>query len=193
MGSKVFLGKPSANVEQWIKDHHKPVVKETTVVKYTAESGLPDWEGDIVGELTDNSIPNKSDIAEVAIGSHVTSIGDDAFYGCISLTSVSMPDSVTSIGESAFNWCYNLMNVTISNSVTNIKYRTFYDCSNLTSMTIPDSVISINMHAFTGSRLTSVTFSGKTKATVQGMENYSWLLSSGCVLHCTDGDITLPF
>ena len=29
-----------------------PVVKETTVVKYTAESGFPDWEGDIVGELT---------------------------------------------------------------------------------------------------------------------------------------------
>ncbi len=27
----------------------KPVVKETTVVKYTATSGHPDWEGDIVG------------------------------------------------------------------------------------------------------------------------------------------------
>lgn len=26
-----------------------PAVKETTVVKYTAASGLPDWEGDIVG------------------------------------------------------------------------------------------------------------------------------------------------
>ena len=37
-----------------------PVVKETTVVKYTAASGLPDWEGDIGGELTYNSIPNRS-------------------------------------------------------------------------------------------------------------------------------------
>lgn len=26
-----------------------PVVKETTVVKYTSASTLPDWEGDIVG------------------------------------------------------------------------------------------------------------------------------------------------
>ena len=26
-----------------------PVIKETTVVKYTAASGLSDWEGDIVG------------------------------------------------------------------------------------------------------------------------------------------------
>ena len=76
----------------------EPVVKETTVVKYTAESGLPDWEGDIVGELTSSSIPNKSNIAEIAIGSHVTSIGNAAFSGCSGLTSVTIPDSVTSIG-----------------------------------------------------------------------------------------------
>lgn len=49
--NNVFLGKPPAGIEQWIKDHHRPVVKETTVVKYTAASGLPDWEGDIVGDL----------------------------------------------------------------------------------------------------------------------------------------------
>ena len=29
-------------------------------------------------------------------------IGDDAFWGCISLTSVTIPDSVTSIGDYAF-------------------------------------------------------------------------------------------
>ena len=52
MGTQIFLGKPPANVEQWIRDHHGPVVKETTVVKYTTASGLLDWEGDIVGELT---------------------------------------------------------------------------------------------------------------------------------------------
>lgn len=34
-----------------------PVVKETTVVKYR-DSDIPDWEGDIVGELTNSSIPN---------------------------------------------------------------------------------------------------------------------------------------
>ena len=39
--------------------------------------------------------------------------------------------------------------------------------------------------------LTSVTFSGKDKATVIGMANYSWDLRSGCVIHCTDGDITI--
>ena len=46
-----------------------------TKVKYTAASGLPDWEGDIVGELKDDSIPNKAQIEHVDIGTHVTSIG----------------------------------------------------------------------------------------------------------------------
>jgi hypothetical protein len=53
-----------------------PVVKTTTVVKYTTESGLSDWEGDIVGELGSNSIPNMEYVQEVEIGTHVTSIGD---------------------------------------------------------------------------------------------------------------------
>lgn len=102
MGTQIFLGKPPANIEQWIKDHHGPVVKETTVVKYTAASQLPDWEGDIVGELTDNAIPNWSNIAEVEIGSHVTSIGYGTFWGSYGLKSVTIPNSVTSIGDHAF-------------------------------------------------------------------------------------------
>lgn len=126
--------------------HAKFVNQKTTKVKYTVASGLPDLEGDIVGELTDGSIPNKSDIAEVEIGRHVTSIGEEAFRDCTGLTSVTIGNGVTSIGDYAF-----------------------YNCSSLTS----------------------VTFSGKDKATVKGMANYDWQLPSGCIIHCTDGDITI--
>ncbi len=79
-----------------------PVDDGKTRVKYTTESGHSDWEGDIVGELTSSSIPNKEHIEEVEIGSHVTSIGHEAFYECTGLTSVTIPDSVTNIGEWAF-------------------------------------------------------------------------------------------
>ena len=44
---------------------------------------------DIVIPATHNGLP-------------VTSIGEDAFYGCNGLTSIVIPDSVTSIGDDAF-------------------------------------------------------------------------------------------
>lgn len=152
---------------------------------------------------------------EVEIGSAVTSIGDWAFYNCGSLTSVTIPSSVTSIGDDAFYNCSGMTAMTIPSSATSIGVEAFFGCSGLTSVTIPDSVTSIEWHAFEGcsgltnvtigngvtfvgdqafvgcSGLTSVTFAGKDKATVQGMANYRWELTTGCVIHCTDGDITL--
>ena len=49
--------------------------------------------------------------AVYTIPGSVTSIGDDAFSGCASLTSVTIPDSVTSIGNYAFSCCGSLTNV----------------------------------------------------------------------------------
>jgi BspA type Leucine rich repeat region (6 copies) len=66
----------------------------------------------------------------VAIPNSVTSIGCDAFYGCISLTSVSIGNSVTRIGEGAFGGT-SLTNMTIPNSVTSIGQDAFGGCVKL--------------------------------------------------------------
>ena len=103
------------------------------------------------GEMTSSDIPwysYRSSIKKVTIEDGVTSIGDSAFIGCISLTSITIPDSVTSIGSEAFYYCTNLTSITIPDSVTSIGDYAFYECRSLTSITIPDSVIIIGSDAF---------------------------------------------
>ncbi len=82
------------------------------------------------------------------IPNSVTSIGDNAFYNCSSLTNITISNSVTSIGSDAFYDCVNLSNITIGNNVTNIDERSFANCTNLKEIVIPNSVISIGDTAF---------------------------------------------
>ena len=80
----------------------------------------------------------------------VTSIGDNAFDNCRSLTSIAIPNSVTSIGEDAFLLCTSLKSIVIPSGVTHIKFGTFSQCISLESITIPNSVTNIDFNAFLG-------------------------------------------
>ena len=82
------------------------------------------------------------------IGDSVTSIGNNAFQGCYSLTNIVITNSVKSIGDIAFTNCYSLTSITIPNGVESIGSAAFYSCYSLTNIVIPNSVTSIGIQAF---------------------------------------------
>ncbi len=125
-------------------DLYYNITSDTTVeVTYQYQ-----WSSDNYAGLTTATIPET--VTHDGINYSVTSIGDMAFWDCISLTSITIPNSVTSIGRGAFEYCSSLTSITIPNSVTSIGDDAFGDCHDLTSITIPNSVTSIGYRAFWG-------------------------------------------
>ncbi len=66
------------------------------------------------------------------ISNGVTSIANEAFNGCSSLTSVTLPGNLASIGDGAFAYCTSLTSATIPAGVQNVGAGAFANCSGLT-------------------------------------------------------------
>ena len=110
--------------------------KSNTDVAYAVERGniyFDKAKGTITdcdGSVTKASIPAEID------GVAVTSIGEDAFLSCTSLTGVTIPNSVTRIGDRAFRNCTSLASIDIPNSVTNIGSNVFNYCDGLENVDV---------------------------------------------------------
>ena len=113
--------------------------------------------GNNVTSIGNNVFSDCSSLTSVTIDNGLTSIGEGAFWKCSKLTSIKIPNSVTSIGDYAFRDCTDLTSISIPNSVESIGEGAFYNCTSLTSVSIPNSVTNIVMGTFYGcSSLTSV-------------------------------------
>jgi hypothetical protein len=140
-----------------------------------------------IGECIDTSII----IPRIYMGLPVTSIGNEAFEYCDSLTSIIIPNSVTSIGAAAFFSCESLTSIIIPNSVASIGSTAFYGCNSLTSVTISNGITNIGSHAFQNCRrLTSINYDGTVTQWNAISKGTGWNENTGnYTVYCTDGNI----
>ena len=107
------------------------------------------------------------EITEYIVPNDVTSIGQEAFCNCSSLTAITIGNSVTSIGLKAFYGCIGLTSIKVESG--NTKYDSRNDCNAIIETAtntliagckntiIPNSVTSFDGTAFWGcSSLTSI-------------------------------------
>ena len=93
---------------------------------------------------------NDQEITTLEIPSSVTSIGNNAFYGCSGLTTLNLPSNVTSIGDRAFGYCSNLTSVDLPSSITKMGDFVFFYCEKLSNVNLPSDITTISSGAFGG-------------------------------------------
>ena len=93
---------------------------------------------------------------------------DEAATGELMIPQIIEGNPVTSIGEQAFGNCFSLTNITIPDSIVSIGNQTFESCYSLTSITIPDIVTSIGFGCFTGSPITDLEIPSRPEIILAG-------------------------
>lgn len=78
------------------------------------------------------------------------SIENEAFKGCLKLTTINIPDILTSIGDSAFADCKNLDGLVLPESLTKVGKYAFNNCSKLNISSLPSKVTTIEEGVFEG-------------------------------------------
>ena len=99
------------------------------------------WVSDLVGNLI-------SVVKEIILDEGVTSISDNAFYGCINTTSVTIPSTVKAIGNEAFRYGRITGELTIPEGVTYIGFNAFANCEFITGLNLPSTLRDIDIQAF---------------------------------------------
>ena len=168
-------------IETIINDIKYRLDEETMTAEVIAKRN--GYEGDII--IPETVVSNRASFL-------VTSIGENAFFSCKSLTSTTLPNSVKSIGMGSFTYCESLTSITIPDSVKVIANMAFYHCSSLTEITIPNSVKTLGYEVFENCiSLEAISYNGtrdKWKKVKKDTLADKWITGiQAKFVQCTDG------
>lgn len=83
---------------------------------------------------------HRASISRIVVEDGVTSIGDEAFAGCESLTQVELPQSLSRIGYRAFADCSQLAQVELPRAGCELDAYVFSGCTSLRELSVPHGV-----------------------------------------------------
>ena len=154
------------------------------VLTIIGSGAMPDW-----GFVFQQAWKNERTQIKSVIAEGVTSVGQNAFYGCSSLTN-ALVSSATSIGKNAFYNCSALAEISLPNVAT-IGNSAFYKCSSLTNALV-SSATSIGADAFYNcSALKTVT--AKDRAMKAELENNRSYYGLGAGVTIVNGSIVKTY
>ncbi len=129
-----------------------------------------------------------------AANSKLTVLGATAFADCKLINSISIPGSVEMIGIGAFLDCDALATVVVGEGVKHVGKQAFQNCDALQSLTLPTTLVTtveldeeghvipeltisaIGAYAFSGGKLTQVTYAGTNQDVLNFIDNMNWTI-----------------
>ena len=152
-------------------------VKINSAVTTTATSvTIPSvYHGVPVTTIPQDGFKGCTSLTEVSFekAGNITSTDYWAFQGCTSLTKVDLSGTgLTELKYGFFGGCTNLAEVTLPSGLTKIESAAFHSCSALESISLPSTLTSIGSDAFNNTGLKSITIP-KSVTVIEGSCFYS--------------------
>jgi len=148
IGDKAFQSNPTKAVT-WMPKNCSISTTSQYGPFYSDKSAITSFTfGDSVQVIPGYLCQSMNVLDTIVLPPTVTSIGNDAFYGCAQLKDVVIPESVQAISQRAFMYCSSFKKITLPKGLKTIATSVFEGCTYLEQVVIPSSVTAINQDAF---------------------------------------------
>ncbi len=116
-------------------------------------------------------------------------IGEYAFYGCGAIKSITLPQGTEEIGASAFASCVSLEEVILPRTLKVVRERLFYECRSLRFVQMFDSISVIEANAFSYTGIEEIAFCGSAEQWEAVRREENWIYGMvGSYKVCRHGD-----